>query len=178
MENENKTIVFGGGCFWCVEAVFQKLKRVVSVLPGYAGGKKENPSYYDVASGQTGHAEVVKVVYDPQKIDFNDLLTVFFATHDPTTPNRQGADIGTQYRSAIFYTDEQQKDEALKFIEKLNSTPDGKQIVTEVNPLDKFYEADEYHKNYYKRNSENAYCQIVINPKLDILNTRFQELIA
>ncbi|MBI5786982.1 MAG: peptide-methionine (S)-S-oxide reductase MsrA, partial [Candidatus Niyogibacteria bacterium] len=147
MESQNKVVVFGGGCFWCTEAVFKMLKGVVSVAPGYAGGTKENPTYEEVCSGSTGHAEVIKIEYEPEKISFRDLLTVFFATHDPATPNRQGADVGTQYRSIILYTDESQKDEAEKFIEELNSSAkEGAAITTEVKSLEKFYEAEDYHK--------------------------------
>ena len=193
-QNNTETIVFGGGCFWCTEAVFQDLKGVVSVTPGFAGGgespkgmpvrttqvndKENGPSYWDVAMGKTGHAEVVKVVYDPEEVSFNDLLTVFFATHDPTSLNRQGADVGTQYRSAVFYTTEDQKLATEKFMENINSSSStGKPVVTEVAPLDKFYEADESHKDYYKKNSNNAYCQIVINPKLEKVQKQFAELL-
>ena len=144
-------------------------------MPGYAGGKKKNPTYEEVCSGNTGHAEVIRIEYNPEKITYNDLLTVFFATHNPTTPNRQGADSGTQYRSAVFYTTEDQKVEAEKFIKKLDET--GPKVVTEVSPLNVFYEAEQYHQKYYKNNDDAPYCQIVINPKLEKLKERFNELL-
>ncbi|HXK40096.1 MAG TPA: peptide-methionine (S)-S-oxide reductase MsrA [Candidatus Paceibacterota bacterium] len=175
---KTETIVFGGGCFWCTEAVFQDLRGVVSVMPGFAGGAEEDPSYWDVAEGKTSHAEVVKVVYDPTEVRFTDLLTVFFATHDPTSVNRQGADVGTQYRSAVFYTTEEQRQTTKNFIEDINnSSSAGKRVVTEVAPLEKFYEADESHTEYYRKNSGNAYCQIVINPKLEKVQREFANLL-
>ena len=133
-----ETAIFGGGCFWCTEAVFSELRGVTSVMPGYAGGTTPNPTYESVSTGKTGYAESIKIEFDPGQISFNDLLTVFFATHDPTTLNRQGADVGTQYRSAIFYTTPQQKTDAEAFIKKLEtSDPDGKPVVTEVSPFEK-----------------------------------------
>ncbi|PJE51139.1 MAG: peptide-methionine (S)-S-oxide reductase [Candidatus Yanofskybacteria bacterium CG10_big_fil_rev_8_21_14_0_10_36_16] len=174
-KNKNQTVVFGGGCFWCTEAIFKSLKGVISVLPGYAGGTTDNPTYEDVCTGITGHAEVIKIEYNPETISFDDLLTVFFSTHDPTTPNRQGADVGTQYRSAIFYTTGEQKEESEKFIEKLNES--GPKIVTEITKLDKFFEAEDYHKDYYSKNTSDSYCQVVINPKLEKLKKRFSELL-
>lgn len=167
--------VFGGGCFWCTEAVFQELKGVISVMPGYAGGTMGNPSYEDVCGGTTGHAEVIKITYNPELITYNDLLTIFFATHDPTTMNRQGNDVGTQYRSVVFYSIEDQKREAEAFIAKLKES--GLEVVTEVKPLEKFYEAEDYHREYYKRNSSAPYCQVVINPKLKKLQGKFAELL-
>ena len=174
---EKESIVFGGGCFWCTEAVFQNLKGVISVMPGYAGGTMANPTYEAVCSGTTGHAEVTKVEYDPTKISFRDLLTVFFATHDPSTLNRQGNDVGTQYRSAIFYTTEQQKEASAAFIKELDAEAGGSPIVTEVKPLDMFYEAEAYHRNYYQNNPEKAYCQVIINPKLEKVQKKFSELL-
>ena len=172
------TTVFGGGCFWCTEAVFKILRGVLSVTPGYAGGATEHPTYSEISSGETGHAEVIKIEYDPSQITFNDLLTVFFASHNPTTPNRQGADIGTQYRSVILYTNETQKSEAEKFIAELNAShEEGDRIVTEVKPLDIFYPAEDYHHDYYKRNPEKEYCQLVINPKLEKVQKKFAELL-
>ena len=171
-------MVFGGGCFWCAEAVFQRLKGVIAVMPGYAGGHKENPTYEEVCSGSTGHAEVVKIEYNPAIISYEDLLTVFFAIHDPTTQNRQGNDIGPQYRSIIFYTSEKQKKEANSFIEELDKSDKNlAQVVTEVKPLDKFYQAEENHRDYYNKNSGKPYCQIVINPKLKILKEKFARLL-
>ncbi len=154
-----QTIVFGGGCFWCTEAVFTMLKGVISVEPGYTGGQTENPTYEDICTGRTGHAEVIKIVYDPALIKVSDLMTVFFATHDPSQLNRQGNDVGTQYRSAIFYTTPEQKTEAEKMIAEIDaSSKEGGKVVTEVTPLEKFYPAEEYHKDYFSRNPEKAYC--------------------
>ncbi len=173
-----QTIVFGGGCFWCVEAVFQRLKGVSSVLSGYAGGETKNPNYYSVSGGNTGHAEVIQVVYDPQVVSFEVLLSVFFAFHDPTTLNRQGNDMGTQYRSAIFYTTENQKQEAEKFIQKLEEEKTfANKIVTEIKQLDTFYEAESYHKNYYDNNQDQPYCQIMIDPKIAKLRSKFSHLL-
>lgn len=175
---ENKIAVFGGGCFWCTEAVFEELRGVYSVTSGYAGGSTPNPTYESVSGGATGHAEVIKIEYNPSEIQFRDLLTVFFASHDPSTLNRQGSDVGTQYRSVILYTDEYQKQEAERFIEELNaSNSEGKKIVTEVAPLDEFYEAEAYHQDYYKNNSDKPYCEIVINPKLEKVQEKFADLL-
>ncbi|MBI4121265.1 MAG: peptide-methionine (S)-S-oxide reductase MsrA [Parcubacteria group bacterium] len=175
---KTETIVFGGGCFWCTEAVFKMLKGVTSVTPGYAGGKREDPSYEEVVWENTGHAEVVKVDFDPTVINFRDLLTVFFGSHDPTSVNRQGHDVGTQYRSIILYTTEKQKDEAKAFIKELNAShPGGKLIATEVVPLEAFYPAEEYHKNYYETHKGNSYCELVINPKLEKVQKEFANLL-
>jgi peptide-methionine (S)-S-oxide reductase len=177
--NKTSEIVFGGGCFWCTEAVFDMLKGVSSVVPGYSGGQKENPTYEEVSSGDTGHAEVVKIAYDDNIVKTEDLLTVFFGSHDPTTLNRQGADVGTQYRSVVYYTNEEQKNATKKFIEEINASNEkGEKIVTEVLPLDKFYEAEDYHKNYFQRNGDtNPYCEIVINPKLEKVQKKYTELL-
>lgn len=170
--------VFGGGCFWCTEAVFKALKGVISVKPGYAGGTTPHPNYLQVAGGTTGHAEVIYVEYDPNKVSYRDLLTVFFASHDPTTVNRQGNDVGTQYRSIIFYTTEVEKAEAEKFISEINASNQRRALtVTEVVPLDKFYEAENYHHDYYANNQNAPYCQIVINPKLDKVQKEFSKLL-
>lgn len=173
-----ETAVFGGGCFWCTEAVFQSLRGVESVMPGYAGGEKENPSYEEVSSGRSGHAEVIKIKYDPKQISFHDLLEVFFAAHDPTTPDKQGADVGEQYRSIIFYTSELQRGEAKKFIDELETagTFDAP-IVTQIKPLEKFFEAEDCHQNYYLNNPDKPYCQAVINPKLAKLRKKFAKLL-
>lgn len=174
-----ETVVFGGGCFWCTEAIFKMLKGIISVEPGYAGGEKVNPTYEEVISGETGHAEVVKIIYNSKIISFDDLLTVFFATHDPTTLNRQGNDIGGQYRSIILYTTPEQKIKAKKFIEELNkSSKKGKNIVTHLTPLTVFYEAESEQKDYYKKHPEQAYCQVVINPKLKKVKKEFAKLLA
>ena len=174
----NEVAVFGGGCFWCTEAIFKMLRGVVSVEPGYAGGSKENPTYEEVSLGNTGHAESVRVVFEPKKISYHDLLTVFFATHDPSSLNRQGNDVGPQYRSVVFYADEEQKREVETFIKELNaSTSEGKNIVTSIEPLRVFYPAENYHKDYYARNPEQAYCQIIINPKLEKVKKEFSKLL-
>lgn len=173
-----ETAVFGGGCFWCTEAVFQMLKGVVSVAPGYAGGAKENPTYEEVSSGDTGHAEVIRIEYDPAQISYCDLLTVFFATHDPTTLNRQGNDVGPQYRSVILYANDAQRQEAERFIEELNtSSAEGAPVITEVQPLERFWEAEDYHRDYYRQNTKKPYCQIVINPKLKKVKEQFARLL-
>jgi len=178
MDGNTAIAVFGGGCFWCTEAVFEQLRGVIAVMPGYAGGTVPNPTYRQVGGGKTGHAEVIRVVYDSAQITYDDLLTVFFATHDPTTLNRQGADVGTEYRSVILYANEEQKCEALAFIRELStSDAPGSRIVTEVNPLTTFYEAEEYHREYYRTNSAAPYCQYVINPKLEKLHKKFRALL-
>lgn len=155
----------GAGCFWCVEAVFQRIDGVASVLPGYSGGQKENPTYKEVTTGKTGHAEVAQITFDPAKVSYERILDIFWQAHDPTTLNRQGADVGTQYRSVIFYHDEKQKaaaEKSKKEAQKDFNDP----IVTEIQPLTKFYEAEDYHKNYYNDNKFQPYCQFVIKPKL------------
>jgi peptide-methionine (S)-S-oxide reductase len=170
--------VFGGGCFWCTEAVFDELRGVKSVVSGYAGGSTKNPTYEEVCGGGTGHAEVIKIDFDPTEIAFKDLLTVFFATHDPTTLNRQGNDVGTQYRSAIFYANEEQKREAEAFIKELNdSKVFGNPVVTTLEPLGEFYEAEDYHQKYYANNPYQPYCQYMIPPKLNKLHKQFSALL-
>lgn len=171
-----ETAVFGGGCFWCTEAVFLDLKGVASVLPGYAGGNIPDPSYEQVCSGMTGHAEAVEIKFDPEEVSFDQLLAVFFATHDPTTLNRQGADVGTQYRSTVLYTTDEQKSQAEGMIAEFNdSRTGGSPIVTTVEPLERFYEAEKYHHQFYARNSSGMYCQYVIDPKLAKLRGKFPE---
>ena len=178
---KTESVVFGGGCFWCTEAIFKSLKGVVSVAPGYAGGDMsdgEAPSYEKISEGNTGYAECIKLEYDPEIISFGDLLSVFFNTHDPTTLNKQGNDVGEQYRSVIFYTTEEQKEEAEKLIKELmEAKAYDNPIVTEVKPLQKFYDAENYHKDYYEKNKDAPYCQIVIAPKLEKLNKKFKELV-
>ncbi len=164
---EKQTAVLGGGCFWCLEAVFQRLAGVTSVASGYMGGKRPNPSYQQVCSGATGHAEVVRVTFDPGKLSYRELLEVFFTIHDPTTLNRQGNDVGTQYRSVIFYESDDQRRDAEKMIADLNAAGVWKDpIVTAVEPASTFYVAEDYHQNYYQSNSSQPYCQFVIAPKL------------
>ncbi|MEE2910213.1 MAG: peptide-methionine (S)-S-oxide reductase MsrA [Candidatus Poribacteria bacterium] len=177
MKGENQdTATLGGGCFWCVEAVFQKLKGVESVVSGYAGGTVLNPTYKDICSGTTGHAEVVQITFDQQKISYTDLLDVFWHTHNPTTLNRQGADVGTQYRSVIFYHDEEQR---LKSIQSKKQTEESRlwpdPIITEISPAPTFYPAEDYHQNYYRSNPSQPYCVVVISPKLKKLQSVFQD---
>ena len=171
-----ETATFGGGCFWCTEAIFKRLKGVENVTSGYSGGTTENPSYNDVCSGETGHAEVIQIKFDPTVISYRELLEVFWSTHDPTALNRQGADVGTQYRSVIFYHSEAQKQIALKYKNELNSAlVFGKPVVTEISPFSKFYKAENYHQDYFETNSTKAYCQIVIVPKLKKFKEIFGE---
>lgn len=165
---------FGGGCFWCLEAVFESLRGVERVVSGYCGGATLNPTYRDVCAGSTGHAEVVQITYDPGEIGYRDLLEIFFATHDPTTLNRQGADVGTQYRSAVFFLDEAQRLAAQQTIDDLNA--EGifpRPIVTQVVPLETFYPAEDYHQGYYRQNPGQGYCVAVINPKVAKLRQKF-----
>jgi peptide-methionine (S)-S-oxide reductase len=178
MSASTQIAVFGGGCFWCTEAVFQKLRGVKSVVPGYAGGSTPHPTYEQVSAGATGHAEVIKFEYDPQQISYRDLLEVFFATHDPTTLNRQGQDVGPQYRSIILYANDEQKADAEKIITELNEPGVFRDpIVTAIEPLGQFYEAEDYHKNYFERNQGAPYCQLVINPKIKKFKEKFASLI-
>jgi peptide-methionine (S)-S-oxide reductase len=165
-----------GGCFWCLEAVFREVEGVENVVSGYAGGTTVEPTYEQVCSGQTGHAEAVQVNFDPLKIAYRQILEIFFSIHDPTTLNRQGADVGTQYRSAIFYRDEQQKAIAEELIAELNNAHIWKKfIVTQVVPLDKFYPAEDYHQGYFARHPEQGYCQAVISPKLSKFRRRWSK---
>ena len=157
----------GGGCFWCLEPIYAEMKGVESVVPGYAGGHVPNPTYRAVCSGTTGHAEVVQVAFDPDVISFREILTAFFAMHDPTTRDRQGADVGTQYRSAIFYHSPEQKATAREVIAEIERSGIwGRPIVTEVAPLETFYPAEEYHHRYFERNPDQGYCRVVIAPKV------------
>lgn len=201
---DSKTAVFGGGCFWCTEAIFRQLRGVKDVEPGYAGGKVKNPTYEQVSSGKTGHAEVIRVTYDPKEISYDDLLTVYFASHDPTTPGRQGPDIGEQYRSIILYETEEEKKIAIRRIDELQKElkdgtrpvrekprrsvgaeaaplggafSNGASIVTEVKQLEQFYEAEDYHKKYFENNKSAPYCQIVIEPKIEKIRVRFEKLL-
>jgi len=175
---EKETIVFGGGCFWCTEAVFKMMRGVSSVVPGYSGSTVPHPTYEQVSGGATGHAECVKIEYDPAIVRYSDLLTVFFGSHDPTTKNRQGADVGIQYRSIIFYTTPLQKTETEKFIADINaSNKMGAPIVTELEPLGMFFEAESYHHDYFEHNPGNPYCEVIINPKLEKVQRRFAALL-
>jgi peptide-methionine (S)-S-oxide reductase len=178
-----KTCVFGGGWFWCTEAVFQMLRGVSKVESGYAGGLKDNPSYEAVSSGTTGHAEVIRITYDPSVISYEDLLTVFFGSHDPTTLNRQGTDVGEQYRSVILYETNEQKQVAERVSKEIQeSLKDGTHVVTQIIPLGHppaggFFPAESYHQNYYKSNTSAPYCQLVIEPKIEKVHKRFAELL-
>ncbi len=173
MSTRREIATFGAGCFWCVEAVFQQLKGVERVVSGYAGGKVERPTYRQVCTGATGHAEAVQITFDPEVISYADLLEVFWRTHDPTTLNRQGADVGTQYRSAIFYHDDAQRATAEKSrrdAQDLWADP----IVTEIVPFTNFYEAEDYHQDYYRTNPDQGYCRLVIDPKVRKFHKDFQ----
>lgn len=176
MSNKLETATLGAGCFWCVEAIFQDLAGVQRVVSGYAGGAVENPTYQQVCTGTTGHAEVVQITFDPEVISFEDLLYIFWRTHDPTTLNRQGADVGPQYRSVIFYHDEEQKaiaEESKQETEASGLWPDP--IVTEITPFSNFYRAEGYHQDYYRQNSNQPYCRAVIDPKVRKFKKEFQD---
>lgn len=164
----------GGGCFWCVEAVFEQVEGVEEVVSGYSGGRRENPTYEQVCSGGTGHAEVVQISFDPDRISYREILEIFFATHDPTTLNRQGADVGTQYRSVIFYHADAQKKVAEDVLQEVDAALGGK-VVTEVAPLEKFYPAEDYHQGYFRRNPGQGYCRAVIEPKLEKFRTAYAD---
>ena len=173
-----ETATFGSGCFWCTEAIFSELQGVEKVVSGYSGGQVKNPSYEQVCTGLTGHAEVVQITFDPQVVSFEQLLEVFWHTHDPTTLNRQGADVGTQYRSVIFYHSPEQKATAERAIAAFNAeNPNGTPAVTEVLPEQPFYPAEDYHHRYFRQNPEQAYCQAVIAPKMTKLRKYFRKLI-
>jgi peptide-methionine (S)-S-oxide reductase len=176
MSDKLEIATLANGCFWCTEAIFQRLNGVEKVTSGYSGGKVKNPTYNEVTSGETGHAEVIQIQFDPSIVTFQEILDVFFATHDPTTLNRQGYDVGTQYRSAIFYHSTAQKEVAEAFIKSLTDAKVfDKKIVTEVTALDVFYEAEAYHQNYYNNNKNQGYCVAVINPKLDKFIKKYKD---
>ncbi len=170
------TATFGAGCFWCVEAIFQQLKGVISVTSGYSGGETKNPTYKEVCSGESGHVEVCQIVFDPKQVSFKDLLEAFWQTHDPTTINRQGNDFGTQYRSVVFYHNEEQKQLAEKYKKELDlSGAFSKPIMTAIEPFSVFYAAENYHQNYYNQNTEQQYCSYMIKPKLDKFKKAFHD---
>ncbi len=173
----SETAIVAGGCFWCTEAVFKMIKGVGRVRSGYIGGKTENPSYQAVCTGRTGHAEAVRVEFDPEVVSYDTLLDVFFATHDPTTLNRQGNDVGTQYRSGVFYLDDGQKAAAEAALERANKLWDGK-VVTEIVPAATFYEAEGYHQDYFEQNPFQPYCQAIINPKVAKARKAFAHLLT
>ncbi|KAF2326217.1 peptide-methionine (S)-S-oxide reductase MsrA [Flavobacterium nitrogenifigens] len=171
-----ETITLGGGCYWCVEAVYENLDGVKSVVSGFSGGKVANPTYEEVCTGETGHAEVVQITYDKNVTDINEIFKVFFTVHDPTTLNRQGADVGTQYRSVIFYKNEEQKKAAQSIIAELNKAKVyNNPIVTKVEPFKVFYKAEDYHQNYYSNNKNQPYCKMVIQPKLEKFEKVFKD---
>lgn len=171
-----ETITLGGGCYWCVEAVYENLDGVKSVVSGFSGGKVANPTYEEVCTGTTGHAEVVQITYDKTKTDINEIFQVFFTVHDPTTLNRQGADVGTQYRSVIFYKNAEQKNAAESIIAELNKAKVyNSPIVTKVEPFKAFYKAEDYHQNYYANNKNQPYCKMVIQPKIEKFEKVFKD---
>lgn len=179
MDPHLHTIYLGGGCFWCTEAVFQSLKGVREVVPGYMGGTVARPSYEAVSTGTTGHAEVVRVTFDDSVISLDDLLDIFFATHDPTTVDRQGADVGSQYRSIIFYTGDAMREAASEAMRRAQAAlPEGKALVTHLAEAVEFYQAEPYHDDYYRKNATAPYCQLVIHPKLEKLQKRFSDKLA
>ncbi|QSE98242.1 peptide-methionine (S)-S-oxide reductase MsrA [Fulvivirga lutea] len=168
--------IFGAGCFWCIEAVFQQIKGVSNIQSGYMGGKVKNPSYREVCGGLTGHAEIIQFDFDPAVVSYKELLEIFWKTHDPTTLNRQGADVGTQYRSVVFYLDEEQKELAQAYKQKLNeANAFGNPVVTEISAAKEFYPAEDYHQNYYNDNKDQPYCTFVVKPKVDKVKSVFAE---
>jgi peptide-methionine (S)-S-oxide reductase len=173
---DTEEVVFGNGCFWCTEAIFQMIKGVVSVEPGYSGGTLANPTYEQVSNGNTGHAEVIKIVFQPDVVSYEEILQVFFTTHDPTSLNRQGNDAGPQYRSVIFYKNERQKAKAEHYIMVLSKAYT-KPIVTAVEPLKDFYPAEDYHKQYYEFHKDAPYCQLIIAPKIEKVEAKFKNLL-
>lgn len=176
MNTNTEIATFGGGCYWCIEAVFQRLEGVEKVASGFSGGQVKNPTYREVCTGATGHAEVIQITFDTTKISFEEILKVFFTMHDPTTLNRQGNDVGTQYRSAVFYHNDAQKKAAEEIIVELNKTKAyPSPIVTEVTKFDVFYQAEDYHQNYYNDNSEEGYCKYVIQPKIEKFEKVFKD---
>lgn len=176
LQKDEEVATFAGGCFWCTEAIFLELDGVKSVVSGYTGGTIANPTYEEVSSGTTGHAEATQITFDPKKISFGELLEIFFATHDPTTLNRQGADVGTQYRSEVFYHNAEQKKITEDYIAQLTSSLTyNSPIVTVVSPAPKFYPAENYHQNYYNQNKNQSYCHYVITPKIEKLKHKFQD---
>lgn len=179
MAEKHEIITLGGGCFWCTEAVYSELDGIIEIKPGYSGGHIKNPAYKEVCTGRTGHAEVVQITFDPEIVSFSEILEVFFMTHDPTTLNRQGNDVGTQYRSAIFYHSEEQRETAEKVIqifrqENVYDQP----IVTEIIPFSNFYRAEDYHFNYFERNKNQPYCQFVIAPKMEKFRKIFKDKLS
>jgi peptide-methionine (S)-S-oxide reductase len=177
--NTTETATFAGGCFWCTEAIFLRLRGVEKVVPGYTGGSVPNPTYNDVTDGLTGHAEAIQITFDSNVISYDQLLNVFFELHDPTTLNQQGYDMGSQYRSAVYYSNEEQQQAAMRAIERVNASGRyANKVVTELAPLSDFYVAEDYHHNFYKQNPNYPYCAIIIDPKIQKLYKDFSELVA
>lgn len=175
---ELRKAYFAGGCFWCTESIFQNVKGVSKVVSGYAGGNIKVPTYKEICSGLTGHAELIEITYDSAVITYEQLMTIFFATHDPTTLNRQGNDVGTQYRSAIFYSDVKEKEVAQKFIKEVASAMWDNPVITSLELLEVFYPAEGYHQNYYNNNPGQGYCRVVIEPKLQKFRSQYKHLIS
>lgn len=176
MKPNEELATFGGGCFWCVEAIFERVSGVISAVSGYSGGHVENPDYNQVCTGLTGHAEVVQISYNPDVVSYYELLEIFFKTHDPTTLNRQGADVGTQYRSVIFYQTEEQRQQAVEIIDELTEAGIyNDPIVTVVEPFEKFYPAEAYHQEYFENNPNQGYCRVVIQPKVEKFEKIFRD---
>jgi len=176
LNDDQEAAIFAGGCFWCTEAVFLELDGVKKVISGYIGGKTINPTYKDICTGESGHAEAIQIVYNSKKISFGELLEIFFATHDPTTINRQGNDVGNQYRSEVFYLNQEQQQTTQDYIALLTEENTfGKRIVTKLSPAAKFYEAEDYHQNYFNRNPTQGYCSFVIPPKIEKLKQKFPD---
>jgi peptide-methionine (S)-S-oxide reductase len=174
--SQSETVILGGGCFWCLEAVYERMQGVLSVESGYMGGRTPNPTYHDVCSGATGHAEVVKVTFDPAVTSYREILKVFFTIHDPTTHNRQGNDVGTQYRSVVFYGSDEQKRSAAEIIQEINTAGIWDDpIVTEIAPASTFYRAEDYHQEYFRNNSRQPYCTIVVAPKVHKFREKFAD---
>jgi peptide-methionine (S)-S-oxide reductase len=175
-QNNTEVATLAGGCFWCIEAAFDEIRGVINVESGYSGGTTTSPTYEQVCSGTTGHAEAVQVTFDPNVVSFQDIMHIFFTVHDPTTPNRQGADVGSQYRSVVFYHDEKQKETAEHVIKELEDQKVwDNPIVTQVVPFKKFYKAENYHKQYFSRNPNSGYCKVVIAPKIAKLRKKYRE---
>ncbi|QLC35217.1 peptide-methionine (S)-S-oxide reductase MsrA (plasmid) [Halarchaeum sp. CBA1220] len=175
--SERATATFGGGCFWCIEAAFEELEGVEKVTSGYAGGHAEDPTYEEVCSGETGHAEVVQLEYDPAVVSYDELLEVFFTIHDPTQLNRQGPDVGTQYRSIVLYHDDEQREQAEAYVDALDEEYDD-DVVTEVEALETFHRAEEHHQNYFEKNPDDAYCTMHAQPKVEKVRERFEAKLA
>lgn len=175
---DTKTATLAGGCFWCIEAAFKRVRGVEQVVSGYCGGHADDPTYHAVCNGTTGHAEAVQITYDPERVTYEELLEVFFDIHDPTTEDREGPDVGSQYRSAVYYHDEDQRETVEAYVEQLESSGEYDTIVTEIEPLETFYRAEEEHQDYYEKNPDQPYCQMQIPPKLEKVENRHADKLA